>query len=66
MNAVTGGTDAIAEVTVKLGTQNNVFTGRGTALDILEASAKAYLQAINRIVYYTRHRAEDKRITAQV
>jgi 2-isopropylmalate synthase len=66
VNAVTGGTDAIAEVTVKLGTEHNVFTGRGTALDIIEASAKAYLQAINKLVYYTSHRAEDKRIVARV
>jgi 2-isopropylmalate synthase len=66
VNGVTGGTDAIAEVTVKLGTGQNVFTGRGTALDILEASAKAYLQAINKIVYYNRHRAEGERITAHV
>ena len=35
-------------------------------LDILEASAKAYLQAINKLVYYTSHRAVDKRIVAQV
>jgi 2-isopropylmalate synthase len=66
VNGVTGGTDAIAEVTVKLGTGQNVFTGRGTALDILEASAKAYLQAINKLVYYNRHRAEGERITAHV
>src|SRR5262249_38658411 len=66
VNAVTGGTDAIAEVMVKVGTEHNVFTGRGTALDIVEASAKAYLQAINKLVYYTSHRSEDKRIVARV
>lgn len=66
VSAVTGGTDALGEVMVKLATEHNVFTGRGSALDILEASAKAYLQAINKIVYYTSHRAHDKRIAAQL
>ncbi|HOP80153.1 MAG TPA: alpha-isopropylmalate synthase regulatory domain-containing protein, partial [Armatimonadota bacterium] len=31
-------------------------TGRGTSLDIVEASAKAYLQAINKLVYYRERR----------
>jgi 2-isopropylmalate synthase len=66
VSAVTGGTDALGEVMVKLATEHNVFTGRGSALDILEASAKAYLQAINKLVYYTSQRADDKRIVAQV
>jgi 2-isopropylmalate synthase len=66
VSAVTGGTDAFGEVMVKLATEHNVYTGRGSALDILEASAKAYLQAINKLVYYTSHRAEDKRIVARV
>lgn len=52
VKSVTGGTDALGEVTVKLGDNGNVFTGRGTSLDIIEASAKAYIQAINKLVYY--------------
>lgn len=53
VKAVTGGTDALGEVTVKLaGKRGEVYTGRGASLDIVEASAKAYLNAINKLVYY--------------
>lgn len=52
VKSVTGGTDALGEVTVKLGDDKNVYTGRGASLDIVEASAKAYIQAINKLVYY--------------
>lgn len=52
VKSVTGGTDALGEVTVKLTDDVNVYTGRGTSLDIIEASAKAYIHAINKLVYY--------------
>ena len=52
VKSVTGGTDALGEVTVKLGDGSNMYTGRGASLDIVEASAKAYIQAINKLVYY--------------
>lgn len=52
VKSVTGGTDALGEVTVKIGDDRNVYTGRGASLDIVEASAKAYIQAINKLVYY--------------
>jgi len=52
VKSVTGGTDALGEVTVKIGDDRNVYIGRGASLDIVEASAKAYIQAINKLVYY--------------
>jgi 2-isopropylmalate synthase len=52
VKSVTGGTDALAEVTVKMEDEGNIYTGRGASLDIVEASAKAYIQAINKLVYY--------------
>jgi 2-isopropylmalate synthase len=52
VSAVTGGTDALAEVTVRLGRGEQVFTGRSADLDVIEASAKAYLQALNKLLYY--------------
>ena len=58
VKAVTGGTDALGEVTVKLGDDRNVYTGRGASLDIVEASAKAYIQAINKLVYYNKMRKQ--------
>src|SRR5436190_2930096 len=66
VSGVTGGTDALAEVTVKLGNGHNIFTGRASALDIVEASARAYLQAINKLVYYTENRSATSRVAAHV
>ncbi len=57
VKAVTGGTDALGEVTVKMeATNGELYTGRGASLDIVEASAKAYLNAINKLVYYEEKR----------
>ncbi|HEY3268941.1 MAG TPA: 2-isopropylmalate synthase [Armatimonadota bacterium] len=49
VHGVTGGTDALADVTVRLASDGQVFTGRGSSLDIVEASAKAYIQAVNKM-----------------
>ncbi len=49
IHSVTGGTDAIAEVTVRLQENGQIFVGRGAALDVLVASAKAYINAINQL-----------------
>lgn len=52
INSVTGGKDALGEVTVKIEVENKkVFVGRGVSIDVLEASAKAYVNAINKMVY---------------
>lgn len=54
IHAVTGGKDALGEVTVKLqpnGNKKKVYLGRGVSTDVLEASAKAYLNAINKVVF---------------
>lgn len=51
LNAVTGGKDAVGEVTVKVEYEERIFIGRGISTDILEASARAYLNAINKLVY---------------
>lgn len=50
LRAVTGGKDALGEVTVKVKEGNNIVTGRGSSTDIIEASAIAYLRAVNKIV----------------
>lgn len=49
INAITGGTDALGEVTVRL--RENAFSaiGRGTHPDIFVASAKAYVDALNHL-----------------
>ncbi|HQK92185.1 MAG TPA: 2-isopropylmalate synthase [Armatimonadota bacterium] len=50
VQSVTGGTDALADVTVRVSWRNRVFTGRGSSMDVIEASAKAYVQAVNRVL----------------
>lgn len=51
LHSVTGGKDALGEVMVKVQAKGRMVTGRGTSTDIIEASAKAYLNAINRFIY---------------
>jgi len=51
IRAVTSGTEALGEVTVQLEGRGMAVMGRGASTDIIEASAKAYINAINRLVY---------------
>lgn len=50
IEAITGGADAQGEVTVKLSYKDKIFNGRGLSTSILEASAKSYLNAINKAI----------------
>jgi len=50
IQAITGGTDALGEVTVRIKDKDRIFVGHGADTDILIASAKAYLAAINRLI----------------
>jgi 2-isopropylmalate synthase len=49
VHAVTGGTDAQAEVSVRLAEAGRSFTAKGADPDTLVASAKAYLGALNKL-----------------
>ncbi len=50
LRAVTSGKDAIGEVTVRVDFDGTVLIGKGSSTDVIEASARAYLNAINRVV----------------
>ncbi|ACI18904.1 2-isopropylmalate synthase [Dictyoglomus thermophilum] len=51
LKSVTGGTDALGEAMVKLSDKDgNIYVGRATSTDIVEASALAYLRALNQLV----------------
>ncbi|MEW5758617.1 MAG: 2-isopropylmalate synthase [Candidatus Omnitrophota bacterium] len=50
ISAVTHGKDAQGEVTLKLTIKNKEIFGRGSSTDVIEASIKAYLNAINKLV----------------
>ncbi|MDR3362792.1 MAG: 2-isopropylmalate synthase [Desulfovibrio sp.] len=49
INAITGGPDALGEVTVRLRENGYTSMGRGAHSDVLVASAKAYVNAINNL-----------------
>ncbi len=50
IRAVTGGKEALGEAMVKIVDDGMTHIGRGVSTDIIEASAKAYVGAINRMV----------------
>ena len=47
VNAITSGTDSQGEVTVRLSKNSRVVNGYGSDTDIVAASAKAYIDALN-------------------
>jgi 2-isopropylmalate synthase len=55
IHSVTGGKDALGEVMIKVKEEGDLITGKGASTDIIEASAKAYINAINRLVYRQRN-----------
>ncbi len=54
VNAVTGGTDAQGEATVQLKFDGRSAVGRGAHPDVLVASAKAYINALNRLEWLSK------------
>jgi len=50
VHAVTEGTDAQAEVSVRLEANGRMATGKGADTDTLVASARAYISALNRLI----------------
>ncbi len=54
VGSITGGTDAQGEVTMRVSEGGHVVVGKGSSTDIIEASAKAYVHALNRLSYRQR------------
>lgn len=62
LRAVTAGTEAMGEVTLQMTVNDRLtITGRGASTDILEASAKAYVDGLNKI----KHRQDTRENSAQ-
>ncbi len=57
VSSVTGGRDALGDVVAFLESEGYKASGRGVSTDVVEASARAYLNAVNKIVRL-RDRAE--------
>ena len=50
VKSVTEGIDAIGEVLIRIESEGVTYTGRGADIDIIVASAKAYMNALNRLL----------------
>lgn len=50
VDAVTEGIDALGDVTIRIEKDHSVFIGRASDTDIIVASAKAYMNALNRLL----------------
>ena len=50
VKSVTEGIDAIGEVLIRIESEGVTYTGRGADTDIIVASAKAYINALNRLL----------------
>lgn len=51
LNSITGGKDALGEVVVRVTYGERIFIGRGVSTDVIEASVKAYLNAVNKVLF---------------
>ncbi|MCL2706916.1 MAG: 2-isopropylmalate synthase [Dehalococcoidia bacterium] len=54
VNSITAGIDAIGEVLIRIEADGISYTGRGADPDIVVASAKAYMNALNRLLASSR------------
>jgi 2-isopropylmalate synthase len=56
VKGITGGTDAQGEVTTRVQEGGQIFIGQGADTDIILASAKAYVNALNKVEHWKRNR----------
>jgi 2-isopropylmalate synthase len=59
VKGITGGTDALGEVTVKVEEEGKKVAGHGADTDIIVASAKAYVNALNKLEYWKKGRPKN-------
>ncbi|MBI3950997.1 MAG: 2-isopropylmalate synthase [Acidobacteria bacterium] len=57
IHSVTRGRDAVGEVFVHVDFDGRMFTGKAASTDIVDASARAYLHAVNKVLYADQRRA---------
>jgi 2-isopropylmalate synthase len=62
VSAVTGGRDALGDVVIQLEIDGRKASGRGVSTDIVEASARAYLNAVNKIVRIAEQEPRDRAV----
>ncbi|MDG5786315.1 2-isopropylmalate synthase [Evansella sp. AB-P1] len=65
LSSIGQGRDALAQAHIKMTVNDTTVSGRGSAQDVLEASAKAFLNAVNR-VFFNKKLEEKEKETAQL
>jgi len=58
VKSVTEGIDAIGEVLIRIESAGVTYTGRGADTDVIVSSAKAYINALNRLLYARKNGVE--------
>jgi len=64
VHTVGPGTDGVAEVTIRARFGGREFTGRSTSHSVVEAAARAYLQAANKAAYELKRREDQEAAAA--
>jgi 2-isopropylmalate synthase len=62
VKAITGGTDAQGEVSCLVREDGHTVTGQGSHTDIIQASALAYLNALNKLEYRRQYRQRQPQV----
>jgi 2-isopropylmalate synthase len=62
VKAITGGTDALGEVSCMVTEHGVTVMGQGSHTDIIQASALAYVNALNKLEYRRQYRREPARV----
>jgi 2-isopropylmalate synthase len=60
LGAITGGSSSQGETMVKIGLNGRHWNGRGVSTDVIESSIKAYLAAVNAMIFELEKRKEKK------
>ena len=60
VKAITGGTEAQGEVSCLVSEGGHTVTGQGSHTDIIQASALAYLNALNKLEYRRQYRRQQR------
>lgn len=60
LKAVTSGEDALGDATVWLEHNGRTFIGRGLSIDVIEASARAYISSINKMIAFCGYPQKDE------
>ncbi len=64
VNSVTRGKDALGEVFVHLQINGKNYTGKAASVDIIDASARAYINAVNKAQYERQKRSSEPKVAS--